>query len=212
MVLRIGKSSKSMERRGVWQKVTASNGSVRSQEQTGRSRSLSDSPQPDQRVIQPNITFLDEVVREPYGSSSGYTRPDFSHNFSCTYSSIHSRLVDRNNIQDEVNSCYFCSGVPSLGHDMLTSSNRISHYLVDTESLLRPKPLRISKPPNVNRIPNPPLRRKNSLRSSRRHSKLPQVPPLLYLLKRHQAILSRCRWQDMARRSRIGRWVQGCDA
>jgi coenzyme Q-binding protein COQ10 len=46
MVLKVGKSSKSMERRGVWQKVTASNGSARSQVQTDRSRSLSDSPQP----------------------------------------------------------------------------------------------------------------------------------------------------------------------
>lgn len=212
MVLKIGKSSKSMERRGVWQKVTASNGPARSQEQTGRSRSVSDSPQPDQRVIQPNITFLDQVICEPYDSSFSHTRPGFSDQFSYTHSPTPFRPIDPYNAQDEVNSCYFCSGIPSLGHDMLTSSNRISHHLVDTDSLIFPEPLCSSKPSNIDRIPNPPLRRKNSLRSSRRHSKLPQIPPLLRLLKRHQAIFSRCRWQNMARRSRIGCWIQRCDA
>jgi hypothetical protein len=144
-----------------------------------------------QRVIQPNITFLDQVICEPYGSSSSHTRPSFSDDFSYTLPPTPSRPIDPYNTQYEVNPCYFCSGIPSLGHDMLTSSNRISHYLVDTNSLLLPKPLRISKPPDINRIPNPTLRRKNPLRSCRRHPELPQIPALLHLLQRHQTLLSR---------------------
>ena len=157
-----------------------------------RSRSLSDSPQPVSASYSQtfrlstksstNLTTLVPIIQDPTPSTS----------FSCIHFVILSRSIDPYNIHDEVNSCYFCSGIPSLGHDMLTSSNRISHYLNHTNSLLLPEPLRISKPPDVNCIPDPPLRRKNPLRSRRRHSKLPQIPPLLHLLQRHQAIFSRC--------------------
>lgn len=162
-----------------------------------------------QRVIQPNITFLDQVICQPYGSSSSHTRPSLSDDFSYTLSPTPFRPIDPHNNQDEVNPCCFRSGIPSLGHDMLTSSNRIPYYLTHTDSLLLPEPIRISKPPNIDRFPNSTLRRKNSLRSRRRHPELPQVPPLLHLLQRHQTLLTRCRRQDMARRSRIGRWIQG---
>jgi hypothetical protein len=147
------------------------------------------------RVIQPNICSVDRVT---YHSSSSYTVSNFLERSPPAYLPTTNSPNLLNNPQDEVNSRHLYSGIPILGYNMLTSSNRIPHHLADTNPLLLPEPLCISKPPNINRIPSPPLRHKDPLRSRRRHPELPQVPPLLHLLQRHQAILSRRRRQNMA--------------
>lgn len=102
------------------------------------------------------------------------------------------------NIQNEVNSCYFGSGISSLGYNMLTSSNRIAYHPFYTDPLLPAEPFWLPASPIINCIPYPALRRKNSLRNRRRHSELPQVPAFLHLVQRYQAVLSRRRGQDMA--------------